>query len=269
MEHENYYLSNLETGKLNIHTNKAFYDSLEDDKKKVIKRYCLWSNKQQCWISKGKSDNCFYLKSSLREMGFQDNGSFGQQIPFEQQVANLQQKAGLRAERSEARAEKATQQSDILYTQAKKMASIIPFGQPILVGHHSESRDRSYRNQISNKFDKAFKEQDKADYYTEKAATAKETAAGKQYSNPVFLATRIKECEKLIRVLERRLLGKFYVHSPVREISEEGKVFYNKRLSEVQDKLNFYSKCMKEVYPEYTGKLEIKTKKIKGKSKGL
>ena len=36
------------------------------------------------------------------------------------------------------------------------MASVIPFGQPILVGHHSETRDRNYRNRIHNKFSKSF-----------------------------------------------------------------------------------------------------------------
>ena len=35
------------------------------------------------------------------------------------------------------------------------MASVIPFGQPILVGHHSERRDRSYRDRIRSTEDRA------------------------------------------------------------------------------------------------------------------
>ena len=48
------------------------------------------------------------------------------------------------------------------------MASAIPFGQPILVGHHSEGRDRRYRDRIHNTFGKAFATMDKADYYEER-----------------------------------------------------------------------------------------------------
>ena len=41
------------------------------------------------------------------------------------------------------------------WTTAHTMADGIPFGQPILVGHHSEQRDRNYRERIRNHFDKA------------------------------------------------------------------------------------------------------------------
>lgn len=40
--------------------------------------------------------------------------------------------------------------------KAHKMAEIIPFGQPILVGHHSEQRDRNYRKRIHDGFTKGF-----------------------------------------------------------------------------------------------------------------
>ena len=36
------------------------------------------------------------------------------------------------------------------------MADIIPFGQPILIGHHSERGDRSYRAKIYANFGKGF-----------------------------------------------------------------------------------------------------------------
>ena len=61
---------------------------------------------------------------------------------------------------------------DTLHEQAHKMAEVIPFGQPILIGHHSEKSDRSYRNRIHNKFEQAFEAYDKADYYNQKATSA-------------------------------------------------------------------------------------------------
>ena len=58
------------------------------------------------------------------------------------------------------------------HTQARKMGDVIPFGQPILVGHHSEKRDRNYRNRIQGTFERGIDHQKKADYYREKAAAA-------------------------------------------------------------------------------------------------
>lgn len=80
-------------------------------------------------------------------------------------------KQAARRARYEDRAEAAREQADAIHAQARQMAAAIPFGQPILVGHHSEGRDRAYRNRIHNTFGKAFATQDKADHYERKAAS--------------------------------------------------------------------------------------------------
>jgi hypothetical protein len=59
-------------------------------------------------------------------------------------------------ERLEARAERLQKEGTALVGQARKMGEAIPFGQPILVGHHSEKRDRAYRGRIDSKFRKGF-----------------------------------------------------------------------------------------------------------------
>lgn len=76
-----------------------------------------------------------------------------------------------RLERYEERANKAQGNAHQLHSQAKTMASVIPFGQPILVGHHSERRDRNYRGRIHGTFGKAFEEQAKATHCRDKAQT--------------------------------------------------------------------------------------------------
>ncbi|KFF42167.1 conjugal transfer protein TraC [Pseudomonas sp. BRG-100] len=76
-----------------------------------------------------------------------------------------------RRERYEDRAASASQASDSNYQKARDMASLIPFGQPILVGHHSERRDRNYRGKIHTTFGKSFALQDKANHYARKAET--------------------------------------------------------------------------------------------------
>ena len=76
-----------------------------------------------------------------------------------------------RRERYERKAEQLRAEAIRLHDQAHDMASVIPFGQPILVGHYSEGRDRRYRERIHNTFGKAFATMDKADYYAQKAAS--------------------------------------------------------------------------------------------------
>lgn len=84
---------------------------------------------------------------------------------------NFEQRRQNRIDHANEQAEKNKQKGDALYDHAKEMASAIPFGQPILVGHYSEHRDRNYRSKIHNTFGKAFEAMDKAKHYEQKAAT--------------------------------------------------------------------------------------------------
>jgi hypothetical protein len=74
-----------------------------------------------------------------------------------------------RLERLQAAADKAATESAATWKQASLMASVIPFGQPILVGHHSEQRDRNYRARIESKHRKGYELYQKAEYYRERA----------------------------------------------------------------------------------------------------
>lgn len=264
MENENYYQANLETGKLNIHTSKAFYDKLSVEQQRTFTHYCLWSRKQECWISKAKSANAGYLKTRLNELGFSEKGPVGERLSFQEQVEREQHRAERRADRSEYKAEKTSEESNRLYEKAKDMASIIPFGQPILVGHHSEQRDRNYRSKIQNTYGKAFELQDKVEYYKDKAEAARYTADGLKYQNPNYLQNKIKECDRNLRLLDRRLKGKLYERSPEREITQEARDHYNRRIAEEQDKLQFFEAKMKEVNPAWERK-EKKHEKSQGK----
>lgn len=76
-----------------------------------------------------------------------------------------------RKERLEARAEAARSRSHQLAAQASRLAEIIPFGQPILVGHHSEGRDRRYRAKISGTFSKACEANREAEELARRAAS--------------------------------------------------------------------------------------------------
>ena len=84
-------------------------------------------------------------------------------------MQNYEERQQARKERYEKRAEQLREEAKRLHGQAHEMASAIPFGQPILVGHHSEGRDRRYRERIHNTFGRSFAAQEKAEYYERKA----------------------------------------------------------------------------------------------------
>lgn len=74
-----------------------------------------------------------------------------------------------RRDRLQNRADKAAAASDALFTQSREMAAVIPLGQPILIGHHSEKRDRNYRQRIQDKGRKGLAEGKKAESLQAKA----------------------------------------------------------------------------------------------------
>ena len=83
---------------------------------------------------------------------------------------NYERKQAQRKECYEDKSTELADQSQQAHARAREMASLIPFGQPVLVGHHSERGDRNYRDKIHNTFGKAFRLQEKAAHYADKAA---------------------------------------------------------------------------------------------------
>jgi hypothetical protein len=82
-----------------------------------------------------------------------------------------------RYDRYVAAAEKAQRESDANWKQASLMADFIPFGQPILIGHHSEKRDRNYRARIESKHRKGYELHQKAAEYRSRAESIQENDA--------------------------------------------------------------------------------------------
>ena len=72
-------------------------------------------------------------------------------------------------ERYQELAKKAKQKSEDHYETAHRIADIIPLGQPILVGHHSEKMHRRDLERINNHERKSIEEAKKAEYYENKA----------------------------------------------------------------------------------------------------
>ena len=70
--------------------------------------------------------------------------------------SDFKERRQARIERLKERAAKHEREGEGRINQARNMASFIPFGQPILIGHHSEKGDRNYRAKIETNFNKGF-----------------------------------------------------------------------------------------------------------------
>lgn len=77
-----------------------------------------------------------------------------------------------RIERLEHRASKATEESMTAYKRASEIGRLRPFGQPILVGHHSEKQARNDQRRIERNMDKCLDAGKKAEYYAGLAQAA-------------------------------------------------------------------------------------------------
>lgn len=115
-----------------------------------------------------------------------------------ERVANLGESVQRRVEHAEH-----------LEATASAMAAGIPFGQPILIGHHSQARDTRHRERIASLSDRAVTarvELCEAQHRYAQAAAG----TGARYA-PVTVANRVERLAAAIRDAERRLAG--YSHT--------------------------------------------------------
>ena len=96
------------------------------------------------------------------------------------------------------RAEQAKKRSQAHYKRHNDIASIIPMGQPILIGHHSEKRHRKDLDRIDNEMRKSIQESEKADYYRNKIDNINNNIAISSDDPKAIekLQAKIKELEK-------------------------------------------------------------------------
>lgn len=124
-----------------------------------------------------------------------------------------EQRQEARRERLERIADKLQAEGNARYARARQMAAGIPFGQPILVGHHSEKRDRAYRGRIDSNFTRAFTAQKEAAEYAAKAAAV--GTGGISSDDPdavVKLREELAKCEaaQAFMVAANKIVRAFY-----------------------------------------------------------
>ena len=82
-----------------------------------------------------------------------------------------------RIDRLRDRADKHKAEGESKMESGRKMLHAIPFGQPILVGHHSEKADRNYRNRAGNRMDRGMEQIQYAGELAQRAGAAESNTA--------------------------------------------------------------------------------------------
>lgn len=255
----NYYILNMETGKLELHFEKEVYQALTDEQKKEIKSHFLWGRRSGCWISRAKEPNLFFAKQTAAALGLTDAGREGERLSFAEQMERKAEKAGRRAERYEDRADAAERRGEALQAPINKMhGDIAFFTQPNI----STSAGRAFtkrRDRMFKAFEKGFDEFRKSVYWQGRANHARNAAAQKELQDKGFVMRRIRERESDIRKLKKNIeeqertisrieAGEILTNwkgEPVSiESAQQGLDHWLDRLEIKLDELGFYQDCL-------------------------
>jgi hypothetical protein len=90
---------------------------------------------------------------------------------------NFEERKQNRIDHAQRMAAKSESESDAAYNKATQIGSMIPMGQPILVGHHSERKHRAALRKIDNAMRQSVENSNKSKYYTEKAESIESNTA--------------------------------------------------------------------------------------------
>jgi hypothetical protein len=133
-----------------------------------------------------------------------------QNMNEEKSMNAYEERQALKLERFEALSEKAARESISARSASDRLSGMIPFGQPILIGHHSEARHRRDLDRIHNGMRKSIDLAEKSEYYAEKAA---------RILNPSSISSDDPEA---ILKLKEKLAGMMQKRAVIKARSHEG-----------------------------------------------
>ncbi|MFF0629758.1 DUF3560 domain-containing protein [Streptomyces sp. NPDC004296] len=117
--------------------------------------------------------------------------------PVAEREAEKYERAEERAEKFDEWASNASARADSAWKAGHRIADGIPFGQPILVGHHSERRARRDAERIDSAMRQSIAENKKATHHAERAAAAGAYQAYR--TNPARTLRRIETLQTELR----------------------------------------------------------------------
>ncbi|MFJ8953487.1 DUF3560 domain-containing protein [Streptomyces sp. NPDC102381] len=139
-----------------------------------------WSRNLDCWYLPHSRDHATYtpslelLAQRLRDAGFEvtltiDNAD---RRSFSEAEKEREEKAEGRAERFGGYADTAARTSEAAWKSSHEISERFAFGQPILVGHHSEGRARRDHARMDNAMRKSISERDRAQHWANREEAA-------------------------------------------------------------------------------------------------
>lgn len=166
---------------------------------------------------------------------------------------NYEERKQQKIERAEELARKARQESEQRFKSAKQISDFIPFGQPILVGHHSEGRHRRDIGKIENNMRKGIEASSKAEYYEDRAKRL-ENDKTISSDDPEAVTKLREKLEKLEQLQE--------------SMKNINKVVKNSKLSEVEKVEKLQELGLKEqtaisiLEPDFCGRIGVPSYKL-------
>lgn len=149
-----------------------------------------WAPKQELFVAPAWTPERAALAEELAgEIGDEDT--------------SLVDRAEQRSDRFEGYSESRAADAESAHKAVSAICEGIPFGQPILVGHHSERHARKDAERIRNGMSKAVKMWKTSEYWTRRAAGA--IHAAKYKERPDVRARRIKKLESELRKFQKNL----------------------------------------------------------------
>ncbi|MEU5091029.1 DUF3560 domain-containing protein [Streptomyces sp. NPDC021356] len=122
---------------------------------------------------------------------------------FAEAEADREERAAERADRFSDRAGRAVASADARRAAADQLSKRFEFGQPILVGHHSEGRARRDAARIDANMRASFEDRDRAGYWSNRAQASESYAQHR--NDPYRTLRRLEKLRADLRAQERHL----------------------------------------------------------------
>lgn len=256
------YILNQETQKIELHFEKSEYMGLSDDVKKEIKSSFLWSGKAGAWVS--RSINNHYRALQVAEkLGLSDGGKIGERLSYAEELERKAEKAEARAERYEGYAENAEKRAATLQSDFNKYRKDWSWlTQPIIAGHSGSQAFARHKEKVMRRYERGFEEYQKSDYYKERAATARGTASNAKLGDKTYLANKIKESNKMLKMYQDHIVkyeeALYKIQQGEQLKNRSGELltddYIEERISDQlekydweHDKLEFFENCLNEL----------------------
>ena len=169
-----------------------------------------WAQTSKVWYAKDYP----HRREFLNTLATQGADVAASGASFAERMEEKAERAEARQDRLETAAEKASAEATRRFNTVHQIGDMIPMGQPILVGHHSEGRHRAAIKRMDTNMSKGVEATKLAQHLEQRAASTGANLKG--YDKPGFLARRIKECEAELRKLQKSQAN-FEANKPIRD----------------------------------------------------